>query len=243
MFIMIHHTLKSIKHHLRVLSVVLIAVSLGLSCKNDSLKNARELLENGDFLAARAIYERLVEKAPREFAPHYGLGMTWCAEAMYKTDIGLADPGDWYPAIYHMTVAAHINSLPEARSTLAILHFNLGACYKKQGAASDAILRIQQAVAYDSSLFKAWNLLGALYQEQGDLVDAENCYQRTIIINPDYAMSHFNLGALSWACKSYADAEKHFRDAATLEPGNSYFEPWLSRAREAASRVPAGSDR
>ena len=35
--------------------------------------------------------------------------------------------------------------------------------------ARQAIQRISQAVAYDSTLLKADNLLGALYHEQGDL--------------------------------------------------------------------------
>jgi tetratricopeptide (TPR) repeat protein len=212
---------------------IIIALSIAafiFQCKNDSLKNAKELLEAGDFLAARSVYERLVEKSPRDFAVHYGLGMTWCAEAMYKTEIGLADPDDWYPAIYQMTIASHIEPLREARNTLAILHFNLGTCYKKMGNIDEALLRIQQAVSYDSTFFKAYNLLGALYHEQGDLLMAENCYRRTIILKPDYAMAHFNLGALSWARKEYALAVEHFQDAVTLEPRNSYFENWLAKA-------------
>jgi tetratricopeptide (TPR) repeat protein len=230
-----HDTNKTNALSRQTFIVVLSIAALIFQCKNDNLKTAKELLEGGDFLAARELYERLVEKSPRDFAGHYGLGMTWCAEAMYKTEIGLADPDDWYPAIYQMTIAMHINPHPMARNTLAILHFNLGTCYKKMGNNDDAILRIQQAVAYDSTFFKAWNLLGALYHEQGNLAMAENSYRRAIILKPDYAMSHFNLGALSWARKEYAMAEKHFQDAVTLEPHNDYFEGWLAKAHAAAS--------
>jgi tetratricopeptide (TPR) repeat protein len=226
---------KKVISSLNALMVISCISLFAIQCRTDNLQTAKTLLEGGDFLAARALYERMVETSPRDFASHYGLGMTWCAEAMYKTEIGLADPDDWYPAIYHMTIASHLDSLPSARNTLAILHFNLGTCYKKMGNNDDAILRIQQAVAYDSAFFKAWNLLGALYQEQNNPALAETCYRHAIILKPDYAMSHFNLGALSWARKEYAAAEKHFQDAVTLQPKNEYFESWLAKARAAAS--------
>jgi tetratricopeptide (TPR) repeat protein len=206
----------------------------GFQCRDNRLNTAKALLEGGDFLAARGLYERCVEKSPRDFAAHYGCGMTWCAEAMYKTEIGLAVPDDWYPAIYQMTIALHIEPLPVARQTLAVLHFNLGSCYRKTGNTDDAVQRIRQAVSYDSTFFKAWNLLGALYHERGDLDMAENCYRRTVILKPDYAMAHFNLGALSWARGDYAPATRYFQDAVTLEPGNAYFAGWLAKARAAA---------
>jgi tetratricopeptide (TPR) repeat protein len=63
---------------------------------------------------------------------------------------------------------------------------------------------------------------------------AENCYRRTVILKPDYAMAHFNLGALSWARGDYAPATRYFQDAVTLEPGNAYFAGWLAKARAAA---------
>lgn len=228
--------LKKITSSLKTIVGICFIPLFAIQCRTDNLKTAKALLEGGDFLAARALYERMVEASPRDFASHYGLGMTWCAEAMYKTEIGLADPDDWYPAIYQMTIALHLDPLPAARTTLAILHFNLGTCYKKMGNNDEAILRIQQAVAYDSAFFKAWNLLGALYHEQDNLALAENCYRHAIILKPDYAMSHFNLGALSWARKEYAIAEKHFQDAVTLEPQNDYFESWLAKAHTAASK-------
>lgn len=228
--------LKKAGISLKGLAVISCIALFAFQCRTDTLSTAKSLLEGGDFLAARALYERMVERSPRDFASHYGLGMTWCAEAMYKTEIGLADPDDWYPAIYHMTIALHLEPLPAARNTLAILHFNLGTCYKKMGNNDEAILRIQQAVAYDSSFFKAWNLLGALYHEQDNLTMAENCYRHAILLKPDYAMSHFNLGALSWARKEYALAEKNFQDAVTLEPQNDYFESWLAKAHTAASK-------
>jgi tetratricopeptide (TPR) repeat protein len=227
-------SMKNNRNLMQTLLFLLLVTSVVLNCGQDRLAAAKTLLENGDYLAARKVYESVLEDKPRDFAAHFGLGMTWCAEAIYKTELGLARPADWYPAIYHMTVAGHLETNDQVRSTLAILHFNLGACYLKQGDRDQAMQRIRQAVAYDSTLLKANNLLGALYHEQGDFDNAERCYRRILQTNPDYAMAHFNLGALAWAKKDFRDAEKHFSDAVASDSGNAYFKTWLAKARTSA---------
>lgn len=219
--------------YLLVLLCVFICCCIG--CRQDRLAKAKELLEGGDFLAARKIYSRLVESWPKNYTAHYGLGMAWCAEAMYKTEMGIAAPQDWYPAIYQMTVAMHLDTSQEVHRTLAILNYNLGACYKKTGNREAAIASIQKAVSYDSTLLKAYNLLGALYQEQGDFDRADLSYRRALLLKPDYSPAHFNRGALAWARGDYPTAEKCFQDAVTSEPQNSYFVSWLEKARGAVT--------
>jgi tetratricopeptide (TPR) repeat protein len=229
-------TMKNTLQTVKFLVLALCVVCSIPQCGRDRLETAKALIENGDYLAARKVYERILDSQPRDFAAHFGLGMTWSAEAIYKTELGLARPSDWYPAIYHMTVAAHIETNDQARRTLAILHFNLGACYLKQGDRDQAMQRISQAVAYDSTLSKANNLLGALYHEQGDFDNAERCYRRILLIEPDHAMAHFNLGALAWARKDFREAEKDFADAVADEPDNAYFKTWLFKAHTSAGR-------
>ena len=95
------------RHRIRTLVLLLCLACMVPACRQERLATAKALLENGDFLAARKVYDRLLDKQPGDFAAHFGLAMTWCAEAIYKTEIGLARPQDWYPAIYHMTVAEH----------------------------------------------------------------------------------------------------------------------------------------
>jgi tetratricopeptide (TPR) repeat protein len=225
-----------VKQTFSVITVAFFGIALIPGCRDNRIAAANALLESGDYLGARPGYSRIVESKPRDYAAHYGLGMSYCAEAMHRTDLGLAVPDNWYPAIYQVTVAAHLDTSPEVRRTLAILHYNLGACYRKNNNPADAILRIAQAISYDSTLLKAYNLLGTLYYEQGDLDKAESCYRRTLIIKPDYAMAHFNLGALFWARERYDDAFVHFTDAAALDPENDYFQSWLLKARARAGK-------
>jgi tetratricopeptide (TPR) repeat protein len=226
----------SLKNKFFIIIALFSCSALIPGCRDHQLAAAKALLESGDYLSARPLYCRIVESKPRDYAAHYGLGMSYCAEAMRKTDLGLAEPDDWYPAIYQVTVAAHLDTSPEVRRTLAILHYNLGACYRKNDKAADAILLIAKAISYDSTLLKAYNLLGTLYYEQGDLDKAESCYRRTLIIKPDYAMAHFNLGTLFWARGRYKDALVCFTDAAALDPENDYFQSWLSKARVRAGK-------
>jgi tetratricopeptide (TPR) repeat protein len=225
-------TMKNTRSRMvRTLVLTLCVACCIPQCNRDRLETAKALLEDGDFLAARSVYGRILDRQPKNFTAHFGLGMTWCAEAIYKTEIGLAGPSDWYPAIYNLTVAGHLGSDDQVSRTLAILHFNLGACYVKQGERGEAIQRISQALAYDSTLLKANNLLGALYHEQGDFDEAERCYRRILQIKPDYAMAHFNLGALAWAEKDYREAQTDFANAVALDSDNAYFKTWLAKAQ------------
>jgi tetratricopeptide (TPR) repeat protein len=216
--------------------IVYACICLLFGCGDTRVPTANSLLEAGDFIGARRIYERVLVCHPRDFRAHFGLAMSWCAEAIYKTEIGLVGPDDWYPAIYQMTVASHLDTNPQTRRTLAVMHFNLGACYKKAGDSEAAIGRIRQAIAYDSTLIKAYNLLGALYHEQDDLDQAEICYRRTLILKPDYTMARFNLGALAWARNNFTEAAKDFQNAVALEPDNALFQEWLTKAQAREGR-------
>jgi tetratricopeptide (TPR) repeat protein len=214
----------------------LLCAMIVSSCRDNRINAANALLESGDFLSARLLYSRIVEAKPKNFAAQYGLGMTFCAEAMDRTELGLATPEDWYDAINHLTVASRLDTGREARRMLAIFHYNLGTCYKKTGNISDAILRIGQAIAYDSTLLKGYNMLGALYHEQGDFEKAESCYRRALILKPDYAMAHFNLGALFLAKKEPEKALEYFTDATAIEPDNDLFRSWLLKTQALTSR-------
>lgn len=188
------------------------------------------LLESGDFLSARRLYVKALERDPTSPSAQYGLGMTYCAEAIYKAELGLGQPLDWYPAIYHVTIASNMDKSDDIRKTLAILHFNLGAGYRSSGDNSGAIARLEQALTYDSTLLKALNLLGAMYHEQGDLEKAESKYRRAVAVRPDYALAHFNRGAVAWVKGDFQTARDAFASAFSLDSTNSAFRLWYERA-------------
>jgi Flp pilus assembly protein TadD len=202
--------------------------------KNAIVKQANLLLESGDYLGARKRYKKVINRDPENFSAHFGLGLSYCAETIFKTDLGMAKTEDWHPAIYHMTIAMNLNENDQVKKTLAILHFNLGTFFKKENNLEAAIESIRQAVAYDPTLLKALNLLGAMYHERGNLEEAEYYYKKSIAVKPDYAMAHFNLGAIAWVRKDFEAAVSYFQKAASLDPENTYFQNWLVKAEKHA---------
>ncbi len=225
---------KRRKHRLVLLLFLLLPLLLS-GCSVGDLDAAKDLLESGDFLGARAIYESIYTSRPQSMEAHYGAAMSWCAEAIYREDLGMGSVDYWFPAIYHMTIAYSLaETKDDVRPLLAILHFNLGTYYSRNEDSYAAIERLEQAVVYDSTLLKAFNLLGALYQQEGDLDNAERCYLRALVIEPEYAKAHFNLGALAWAQKDYSASAEHFQRAQALSPENEHISQWLLRAREKA---------
>lgn len=210
--------------------VFIPAVLFCSSCTAPDIEQANELLQAGDFLSARAICTEVLDRHPADFSAQYCMGMTYGAEAMHKTDLGLPCPDKWYKAIYHMTVAANLGQEREVERTLAILHFNLGSHFKKNGDIPAAIARLQQAVSYDSTLLKAVNLLGALYHQRNELNRARRCYRKVVEIDPEFASGHFNLGAVAWAQGDFAAATRHFGTAAELQPDNHHFRRWQHQA-------------
>lgn len=235
--------LDNTKNRIVILVGFILIIALGVlstvgliqwrvNTRTDDLKKANTILETGDYLSARKIYEKVIAANPNNFLAHFGLGMSWCAEALFKTELGIEKPVDWYPALYHMTIAKGLHENDRVKKNLAIFYFNFGICYKKEGDIEAAIKFIEQAVIYDPELFKALNLLGAMYHEHGYLEEARYYYKKTIHLRPDYAMAYFNLGALAWAEKDFTQSVSYFQQAVSLDPENTYFNQWLKKAHK-----------
>jgi len=215
-----------------LLIVVIYFTTTGLFCSVAPIDEAKALLEEGNFSAAQATYNRLLEHDPRNFAAHYGAGMALCAEALYKTKLDLVSPHDWYGAIFHMEMAHSLRPADKTVSKkLAIFHFNLGTCFRKSNSEDKSLSQFEQALSIDSTLLKAANLLGTIYHQRGNFEKARKFYYHTLTLDPHYAMAHFNLGALSWAENDFIKAEEHFANALDAAPNNDYFKTWLSNAR------------
>jgi len=219
-----------------VILIITALVLLHYNSGSSSLKKANLLLEAGDFLGARKLYARIIDKDPKNFSAHFGLGMSYCAETIFNTELGTAKSPDWFPAIYHITIAMNIEENDQAKKTLAILYFNLGTSLNKEGNPDGAMGSIEQAVVYDSTLLKALNLLGAMYHERGNLDQAVQYYKKALAVKPDYAMAYFNLGACAWAKQEYDQSAGYFQQAVSLDPENPHFKTWLEKARTQAGK-------
>jgi tetratricopeptide (TPR) repeat protein len=71
-----------------------------------------------------------------------------------------------------------------------------------------------------NNLKDAENLLslGNSFYYKKNMSEAEDCYQKSIKINPDYAGGHNNLGNFLTRLKRYEEAEKEYKEALRLNP-------------------------
>lgn len=218
------------KHTL--LWIALVALVFFNGCGTAELSRADRLLEKGYYREARYRYEKYLRTHPEQFRAHYGLAMSFCAEALQRTELGLGVPEHWYLPVYHMNEAFKAGAGEKARKNLAIFHFNLGASYHRLKRFDDAIQMLEQSVDLDSMVLKAHNLLGAIYHQRGNLGQAQRCYQAVLDIEPHYAMAHFNLGAVFWARGDFDAAVTYFQAAVSHAPHNGHFLLWLEKARQ-----------
>ena len=60
--------------------------------------------------------------------------------------------------------------------------------------------------------------LGNGFRDKKNLGQCEDCYRKSIEINPDFAEAHNNLGVLLSELKRYPEAEKEYREALRINP-------------------------
>ena len=62
--------------------------------------------------------------------------------------------------------------------------------------------------------------MGAVFYHQGHLAEAKAAYEKAIKLFPEFALAHYNLGALFYYDLDFdAEAEKEFRETVRIAPG------------------------
>jgi Flp pilus assembly protein TadD len=77
---------------------------------------------------------------------------------------------------------------------------------------------LEQAVALDASLWRAWNALGRYHDNREAWRDAEDAYSKALALAPDNATIPNNLGISYTRQQRYAEAEGQFRRALAINP-------------------------
>ena len=101
--------------------------------------------------------------------------------------------------------------------------FALQADYKPQ----QAIARLQQLVAIDSTFHPAYNLMGYIYEDAyADFDSAMMCYRRAAHLNPDYAKVYLNIGHLHYRQMHYDSAMLYIERSLALDSNyaDAYFD-------------------
>ncbi|MDZ4738063.1 MAG: tetratricopeptide repeat protein [Rhodospirillaceae bacterium] len=105
---------------------------------------------------------------------------------------------------------------------------------------------LQQAVAEDATLWRAWNALGRYYDNREEWNIAEESYARALTLEPDSPSVLNNQGISFMRQGRYAEAEAMFRRSLSVDPrsdlanGNLRLAvAWQGRYGEALNNVPA----
>ncbi len=101
------------------------------------------------------------------------------------------------------------------------LHYHLGSTYSQLQnfvqARKHYRLATEQPISPGFKL-GAYNNWGSLLKDQGNLMDAKELFQKTIELEPTFAMGYLNLGMTLKAMGDLAGAIAHYQRAIELNP-------------------------
>ncbi len=108
----------------------------------------------------------------------------------------------------------------ELEPPTAIAHFNLGTALLNENRVDDAIQEFSEALGLQPDYPKCLANLGNAYLTKGRPGDAIVPLTRAIELKPDYSLAHQNLAAAFERLERFVEAERHYREAARLNPAD-----------------------
>lgn len=160
----------------------------------DVLRGER-LLQEGQFAAARAVFEQAIADTPDDARAWLDLGLTQEAA------------GDLTSAEKAYRRATKLDS------GFAEAFNNLGVLLRESGRLDDATGALERAVALDPDLAAARFNLGLAYEDRGELAKAEQEYLAVIEQLPRDPVPRINLGMMLLQMGRVDDAATHLRAA------------------------------
>ncbi len=95
---------------------------------------------------------------------------------------------------------------------------NLGIIYRNKGIYDEAAKMFSKAVEVNKNNLEAYNQLAYVYRQQGKFKEAEQVYADALVIWPNYAAIHYNMGILYDVYLGKLDnALSHFETFQTLQ--------------------------
>ncbi len=101
------------------------------------------------------------------------------------------------------------------------LHYHLGIAYSKMNCLAQALHHYENAITQPilpSLKLGAYNNLGSLRQKVGDLQEAKLAFEKTIAIDPTFAMGYVNLGMTLKQMGQLSAAIAHYQTAIQRQP-------------------------
>lgn len=94
-------------------------------------------------------------------------------------------------------------------------YYNLGLLHMLRGDTQQAILHYKKATEINPSA-EAYHGLASAYGYAKQHQEAITCSQKSLEIDPNYALSYFNLGVSYWSLKQYGKAKANLQKAKEL---------------------------
>jgi uncharacterized protein (TIGR02466 family) len=166
----------------------------------NEVRAAAARFQAGDFVAALALAEQVLVRAPRD------------AEALHMRALALGRLGRIDEAVdaYAAAETAH----PKKQ---AILN-NLGNALRQAKRLDEAVAAYRRAVAFDPSFANAWLNLGIALNDLGDRAGALDAMQAAARLGPDNPNAHNSLGALLEKAGDLEAAAQHYDAALSARP-------------------------
>jgi tetratricopeptide (TPR) repeat protein len=196
----------------------------------------RIVTRNTDWKDNQTLYERTLAASPKAYYMHNNLGGVYWnkgyvkpAEREWTEALRLApDAVVVLDNLAMLSLSLRHDEEAVGYSLRAIAldpndaeaHFNLGAAYLAMDNARDAELQLRRALALAPLRVKAHALLGELYLGQLRLPEAEEQFRRSVEIQPD-VQGYVGLGVVRWRRGDRKEAERLFKEAASLSPSSA----------------------
>jgi tetratricopeptide (TPR) repeat protein len=167
----------------------------------------------GKLVDAAAHYQRALDIKPGHAGAHINLGNILQAQGKLDDSI------------------AHYRKALDIEPEHAAAHGNLGNLLYARGKFDDAIAHYRKALAVDKGNAALYNNLGgAILAAHGDLNEAEACFEQVVLLHPNYAEAHCNLGNVFGAQGKLDEAVACYQRALTLSPDRPDFHNVLGNA-------------
>jgi Flp pilus assembly protein TadD len=178
---------------------------------HDLLVKAKTEVDNSDYTAAQADYEKYLAQRPNDAAAHFDLGYVYTAQR--ETDNAIAE--------YRKAVALDPKML-QAQLNLGLSLLSIDP--------KGAIQPLQQVIWLNYSFARGHYLLGVAEDRSGNSAAAEKEYVIAVKLDPNDADAQTALGRLYLNEGKGADAEEQFRELLRLKPGDPEAEQNLAQS-------------
>ena len=135
------------------------------------------------------------------------------AGQLYHLGIAYKELGDTKNAI-----AVFRKSVLYAEPDVAEKYLAAGFADGMEKKYDDAISNLKKGVQIDSSSVDVWNYLGSICSEAGRMEESKQAFKKMIALEPDFAMSYYNMGNTYAKAKDYTTAIENYQHALQLDP-------------------------